>query len=160
MKLDETDIKILEIIQGDGRITNTKLASMIGISQPAMLERVRRLESAGVISGYTALLDRDKIGLEIMVFVAVSLALHQLSSVDKIKKKIVSFPEVLECYQVSGDDDFILKVALENINSYMDFVMNKLSKIEGIRKVKSSFVLSTVKSTNNYSLENAAGRTI
>lgn len=160
MKLDETDTKILEIIQLDGRITNTKLASMIGISQPAMLERVRRLESSGVISGYTAVLDRDKIGLEVMVFVAVSLAVHQLASVDKIKKKIISFPEVLECYQVSGDDDFILKVALENINSYMDFVMNKLSKISGIRKVKSSFVLSTVKNSNNFSLENAIGKTV
>jgi len=160
MKLDDTDIKILEIIQRDGRITNTKLASTIGISQPAMLERVRRLESAGVISGYTAILDRDKIGLEVMVFVAVSLAIHQLSSVDKIKKKIISFPEVLECYQVSGDDDFILKVVLENINSYMDFVMNKLSKITGIRKVKSSFVLSTVKNTNNLALENSAGRKV
>jgi Lrp/AsnC family leucine-responsive transcriptional regulator len=160
MKLDETDIKILDIIQRNGRITNTKLASMIGISQPAMLERVRRLESSGVISGYAAILDRDKIGLEVMVFVAVSLAIHQLSSVDKIKKQMVSFPEVLECYQVSGDDDFILKVALENINSYMDFVMNKLSKISGIRKVKSSFVLSTVKDTSSYSLENSVGRSI
>jgi DNA-binding Lrp family transcriptional regulator len=133
---------------------------MIGISQPAMLERVRRLEAADVITGYTAVLDRTKIGLEVMVFVAVSLAIHQLASVDKIKKRIVSFPEVLECYQVSGDDDFILKVALENINSYMDFVMNKLSKISGIRKVKSSFVLSTVKSTNAYSLENVVDRTL
>jgi Lrp/AsnC family leucine-responsive transcriptional regulator len=160
MKLDETDVRILEIIQTDGRITNTKLASMIGISQPAMLERVRRLESSGVISGYTAVLDRDKIGLEVMVFVSVSLAVHQLASVDKIKKKMVSFPEVLECFQVSGDDDFILKVALENINSYMDFVMNKLSKISGIRKVKSSFILSTVKDTNAFSLEKSVGRTI
>jgi DNA-binding Lrp family transcriptional regulator len=95
-----------------------------------------------------------------MVFVAVSLALHQLASVDKIKKKMISFPEVLECYQVSGDDDFILKVALENINSYMDFVMNKLSKITGIRKVKSSFVLSTVKDTNAFSLDKSVGRTV
>ena len=160
MKLDEIDKKILEIIQRDGRITNTKLASMIGISQPAMLERVRRLEASAVISGYTAILDREKIGLGVMVFVAVSLALHQLSSVDKIKKKIISFPEVLECYQVSGDDDFILKVALENINSYLDFVMNKLSKVAGIRKVKSSFVLDTVKNSNNFSLESVLGRTV
>jgi DNA-binding Lrp family transcriptional regulator len=160
MKLDETDKKILEIIQKDGRITNTKLASTIGISQPAMLERVRRLESSGVIACYNAILDRDKIGLEVMVFVAVSLAIHQLSSVDKIKKKMVSFPEVLECYQVSGDDDFILKVALENINSYMEFVMNKLSKIDGIRKVKSSFVLSTVKDSNAYSLDKSVGRSV
>lgn len=160
MKLDETDKKILEIIQRDGRITNTKLASMIGISQPAMLERVRRLESSGVISGYTALLDRDKIGLEVMVFVAVSLSLHQLSSVDKIKKQMISFPEVLECYQVSGDNDFILKVVLENINSYMDFVMNKLSTLSGIRKVNSSFVLSTVKNTNAMSLDKSVGRSV
>jgi Lrp/AsnC family leucine-responsive transcriptional regulator len=160
MKIDETDKKILEIIQRNGRITNTKLASMIGISQPAMLERVRRLESSGIISGYTAILDRDKIGLEVMVFVAVSLAVHQLASVDKIKKKIIGFPEVLECYQVSGDDDFILKVALENINSYMDFIMNKLSKISGIRKVKSSFVLSTVKATSGYSLDKSVGRSV
>jgi Lrp/AsnC family transcriptional regulator, leucine-responsive regulatory protein len=160
MKLDETDRKILETIQNDGRITNTKLASLIGISQPAMLERVRRLEASGVISGYTAILNREKIGLGVMVFVTVSLALHQLSSVDKIKKKILNFPEVLECYQVSGDNDFILKVALENINCYLDFVMNKLSKVAGVRKVNSSFVLDTVKNTNNFSLESAVGRTV
>lgn len=160
MKLDDIDKKILEVIQKDGRITNTKLASMIGISQPAMLERVRRLEASGVISGYTATLDREKIGLGVMVFVSVSLALHQLSSVDKIKKKIASFPEVLECYQISGDDDFILKVALENMNSYLDFVMNKLSKVAGVRKVNSSFVLDTVKKSNNFSLESAVGRTV
>ncbi len=160
MKLDETDQKILEILQRDGRITNTKLAAMIGISQPAMLERVRRLEGAGIIAHYKAVLDREKIGLEVMVFVTVSIAFHQLTSFDKIKKKIESLPEVLECYQISGNEDFLIKVAVEDINRYTDFLMNKLSKISGIQNISSSFVLSTVKKDNQYSLEQTPGLTV
>lgn len=147
MKLDETDYKILEVLQQDGRITNSKLSSLIGISPPATLERVRRLETSGVISRYTALVDREKIGLGAMAIVSVSLAAHKLTSVDGIKEKLLEFDEVLECHQVSGKDDFILKVALESIKSYSEFAMTKLASIPGIQNFNSSFVLATIKNS-------------
>ncbi len=160
MKFDETDKKILKILQSEGRITNTKLASMVGISQPAMLDRVRRLETFGIVSGYHAVLDREKIGLEVMAFISVSVTAHHLSCAENVKKKIFELPEVLECYQVSGDEDIFMKVALKDINCYTDWLMNKLAKIRGIRKVKSTFVLSTVKKSKNYNLDLLVGRTV
>lgn len=145
MKLDDIDIKILEILQKDGRITNARLASLAGISPPAMLDRVKRLESAGVISQFVGLVDRKKIGVGMMAFVAVSLAVHQLSSLDSFINKILELEEVLECYQISGESDFILKVALKSLDDYSEFVIKRLTGIEGIQNIKSSFVLGTIK---------------
>ena len=115
MKLDETDIRILNILQKDGKITNAKLASTIGISPPAMLERVKRLESSGVITRFVALVDRKQVGIGIIALVHVSLAVHQMSSLDNFKNRIKALEEVLECYQISGDSDFMLKVALSSL---------------------------------------------
>jgi len=145
MKLDETDLKILGILQRDAKITNAKLASKVGISPPAMLERVKRLESSGVISKFVVLVDRKRVGVGVIAFVNVSLAVHQLSSRDVFISKINELDEVLECYQTSGDSDFILKVALESLDHYSAFVVDRLTGIEGIQNIKSTFVLDTVK---------------
>lgn len=150
MKIDEIDKKILENLQQNGRITNTKLASTIGISPPAMLERVRRLETLGVISRYAAIVDREKIGLGVMAIVSVSLAVHELESVDRFRERLLELDEVLECHQVTGEDDFILKVASESINSYTEFAMKKLAAIPGIQNFKSSFVLATIKNSTSF----------
>ena len=154
MKLDEIDIKILDILQNDGRITNAKLASHIGISPPAMLERVKRLESSGTISKFVALIDRKNVGVGVMAFVSVSLAVHQMSSLDSFIAKIQELDEVLECYQISGDSDFILKVALKSLDNYSDFVINRLTGIDGIQNIKSTFVLKTVKHNTAFPLLN------
>jgi len=150
MKLDQIDKKILEILQKDGRITNASLASKIGISPPAMLDRVKRLETSGVISKFVALVDRKKIGVGIMAFVSVSLAVHQFSSLDSFKNQILELDEVLECYQISGDSDFILKVALDSLDNYSEFVVNRLTGINGIQNIKSTFVLETIKHNTSF----------
>ena len=147
MSLDDIDKKILNILQGQGRITNAGLAKEIGISPPSMLERVKRLEASGMIDRYTALLDQEKAGFGLLVLIMVSLSLHQISSLEKVKDSLIQLEEVLECYQVSGDVDFLLKVATKDMNSYKDFVNNKLSGIAGIQNIKTSFVLDTLKST-------------
>ncbi len=154
MKLDDIDLRILEIMQRDGRITNAKLASNIGISPPAMLERVKRLESSGTISKFVALIDRKNVGVGVMAFVSVSLAVHQMSSLDSFVEKIQELDEVLECYQISGDSDFILKVALKSLDNYSDFVINRLTGIVGIQNIKSTFVLKTVKHNTAFPLLN------
>lgn len=145
MKLDDTDRNILRILQQHGRITNASLAKQIGISPPAMLERVRRLEQGGVITRFVALLDPDPIGIGVIAFVRVSLEAHQLPRVDDFALKMLALDEVLECHQVSGPDDYILKVALKNVKDYADFAFKKLAAIEGVQSINSSFVLGTIK---------------
>lgn len=147
MSLDKTDIKILNILQEDGRITNTKLAKQIGISPPAMLERVRRLESSGMIDKYVALLNREKAGFKLLAIIIVKLSLHQISSLQTVKENLTELDEVLECLQLTGDVDFLLKVAIKDMNTYTEFVNNKLSSIPGIQNIKTSFVLASLKSS-------------
>lgn len=145
MKLDEIDKKILDILQDDSRITNVQLATTVGISPPAMLERVKRLESNGVIRKYVALVDPEMIGKGTFAFVSVSLAVHQMNSIDAFTKHIKKVEEVLECYHVAGEEDFILKVAVENIQQYEKFLLEKLTKIKGVSRINAMFILSAVK---------------
>lgn len=146
MKYDAIDIKILNILQNNGRITNSKLAADIGISPPAMSERVKRLEASGVIEKYVAILDRQKSDFDLMAIINVSLSLHQISNLNTVKDLLVQLEEVLECYQMTGDIDFMLKVAIKDMYSYTKFVNDKLSGIPGIQNIKTSFVLDTLKS--------------
>lgn len=160
MRFDETDRKILSILQKEGRITNAKLAKEIGISAPAMLERVRRLEASGIIDRYTAVLNREKAGFGLLAIIIVKLSLHQISSLQAVKNRLIELDEVLECLQLTGDVDFLLKVAIEDMNTYTDFINNRLSGIPGIQNIKTSFVLEDMKSTSSliFKEERAARR--
>lgn len=145
MTLDAVDRRILEILQENGRITNAKLAADVGISPPAMLERVRRLEAAGVIERYVALVSPAAVGRDVIVMVSVSLAIHQLQSIDAFIEAVQGLEEVQECYHLTGEHDFLLKVVLPGIADYEAFVLTRLAKIPGVDRVLSSVVLSTVK---------------
>ena len=153
MHLDKTDRKILNILQKNGRIRNSKLAAEIGISPPAMLERVKRLESSGVITGFSAQVDRERVDYGLLAFIIVSVSLHQISSLQAVKDKLTNLDLVLECYQLTGDVDFMLKVAVKDMATYSTFVNDKLSGIPGVQNVKTSFVLETVKASNFLELE-------
>ncbi len=152
MQLDQMDIQILRILQDNGRITNTKLAELVGISPPSMLERVRKLETSGVIDKYVALINGRKIGYGLMAIIIVSLSLHQVSSLKKVVEELAALEEVQECYQLTGDVDFLLKVAVKDMDSYTDFVNNKLSGIPGIQNIKTSFVMDIIKSSTSFNL--------
>jgi Lrp/AsnC family transcriptional regulator, leucine-responsive regulatory protein len=143
--LDEKDRQILQILQEDGRITNADLAKRIELSPPSALQRVRRLERAGFIRGYTALLDPELLGFGITVWAMISLTLHQDQPIDKFRDGVLKIPEVVECYNVSGDDDFLLKILVADIHAYERLMREKLSRIEGIRNLRSSFVLGVTK---------------
>lgn len=145
MKLDAIDRKILQILQAEGRITNAALAKQAGISPPAMLDRVKRLEAAGVITDFVALVDPDQVGVGVIAFVRISLNAHQLPNVEAFSEKILAMEEVLECHQLSGPDDYLLKVALKSVKDYGDFAFKKLATIEGVHSINSSFVLGTLK---------------
>ncbi len=145
MLLDKIDRTILNTLQKSGKITNSKLSGIVGISQPATLERVKRLEAAGIISHFTAVLDHEKIGYGIMAIISISLSLSQLQSVPVIKEEFRKLDEVVECYQLSGENDFFMKVLSKDIKSYAEFINSKLTKIKGIQEIRSSFVLDNVK---------------
>jgi len=150
--LDRIDKKILNTLQENGKTTNAKLSKIVGISAPATLERVRRLELSGVISHFTAVLDPEKIGFSIIAMVSISLSLSKLSSVAEIKVRLGGLEEVVECYQIAGANDFILKVVARDIKAYGEFMNEKLTQIEGIQKIQSSFVIDSIKEKKKLTL--------
>ena len=152
MILDKIDKQILNTLQENGKTTNSRLSKIVGISAPSTLERVKRLELAGVISHFTAVLDPEKIGFSIMGMVNIGLSLSSLSSVAEIKEKFFNLDEVIECYQIAGENDFILKVIAKDIKAYGEFMNKKLTQIKGIQVIKSSFVIDNVKEKRIFTL--------
>ncbi|MBU0969986.1 MAG: Lrp/AsnC family transcriptional regulator [Proteobacteria bacterium] len=153
MVLDKIDKLILNTLQANGKTTNSRLSKIVGISAPATLERVKRLELSGVISHFTAIVDPEKIGFSIMAIVSISLSLSNLSSVACIKERFVEIDEVVECYQIAGANDFVLKVIAKDIKAYGEFMNKKLTQIEGIQIIKSSFVIDNVKEKKIFVLD-------
>ena len=145
--MDEIDREILRILQAEGRVTNAELAKRVGLSPPTTLHRVRFLERAGVIRGYQALIDADKVGLRLTVICQVTLSLHQEQPIERFIKSVKDVPEVVECYNVSGASDFFLKIVVRDMKHYEALVREKLSRIQGVAQINSSFVLSRHKQT-------------
>lgn len=145
IKLDDIDLQILQILQQHGRMTNAKLAQQVGLSAPPMLERVKKLERLGIITGYRAILDAKRLGRDFFVFVAVNVNVSELSNVERFEKQLSEMPEVLECHHIAGDIDFLLKVNVEDQEAYKGFVTENLAKIKGISRLHSWVVLSTIK---------------
>jgi len=151
--MDRTDRRILNILQGNGRITNSKLAAEIGISPPAMLERVKRLEASGMIRQYAALVDREKAGFGLLAIIIISVSLNNITSLKEVKRQLMALEEMQECFQLTGDVDFLLKVAVRDMPSYTTFINDKLTAIPGIQNIRTSFVLETLKSTTVLQLD-------
>ena len=128
LKLDAVDIKILEILQGDARITTKALADQLNLSTTPVFERVKRLERDGLIKKYVALVDNKKLGLRLIAFISISLTKHSRSYLEKFVKEVEQYPEVMECYHIAGNYDFLLKVVVRNMEVYETFILNKLSK--------------------------------
>jgi DNA-binding Lrp family transcriptional regulator len=142
---DNTDVKILAVLQEQGRISNQDLASEVGISTAACWRRVRALETDDIISSYCALLNRRKLGLALCAFVHVSLSRHQRDSTLDFEAAVRDRPEVLECFATTGDADFILRVVTEDIESFDRFLEEFLFGLEGIAQVRSNIALRELK---------------
>ena len=145
MKIDKIDKKILEILQRNAKITNAQLSKEIGLSPAPTLERVRKLESKGIISGYNAKLDMSKIGLGVSTFVMVTLKGHNKKNLVSFLDKIKDVNNVIECHHITGSADFILKVVSENIESYQKLMLETVSEIEVTDSLQSMVILSTFK---------------
>jgi Lrp/AsnC family leucine-responsive transcriptional regulator len=145
MKLDPVDLKILALLQRQGRMTNFKLAKKIGLTPAPTLMRVKKLEQAGYIKRFVALVDPGKLGLPVLAFVHVILEAHNRKTTLDFMQAMQKFPEVLECHHIAGDEDFLLKVVAASPAEYEHFVLEKLTRVGGIEKVKTTFVLSSSK---------------
>ncbi len=152
--MDAIDKIILNTLQENGKITNSKLSKMVGISAPATLERVKRLENLGVISSFTILVDHEQLGYTITAIVNLTLNLSDLPSVESIKKKFIALDEVVECYQITGGNDFILKVIGKDMRHYAEFINEKLTQIKGIQAMNSSFIIDKVKEKKRFIFDN------
>jgi Lrp/AsnC family leucine-responsive transcriptional regulator len=150
--LDEKDIQILQLLQMDGRITNADLAKHVNLSPPSVLQRVRALESLGVIKTYTAILDPERLGLKLTAWTHISLALHQEMPIERFRKAVQAIPEILECYHVTGEFDFLLKITVKDMRAYELFIREKLSKLKGIGKIQTSFVMGVPKQSTKIDL--------
>jgi DNA-binding Lrp family transcriptional regulator len=150
--LDATDIKILDLLQENGQITTKKIAETINLSATAVFERIKKLEKNGFIKKYVALLNEHKLGLKQVIFINLTLKEHTRSYLEKFVNEVKEFPEVLECYRVSGNFDFLIKVLVEDIHSYETFILTKLSLLSNLGNVQSHIALSEAKKTTKVKL--------
>jgi Lrp/AsnC family leucine-responsive transcriptional regulator len=146
--LDTKDLAILKLLQQNARITVKDISDKVHLSTTPVHERIKRMEDSGVIKQYATLVDPAKVKKALMVICYVSLKQHSKNAGDKFIKTIHELNEVIECYNISGEFDFMLKVVAENMDAYYDFHVNKLSQAENMGKVQSVFVMGVIKETH------------
>jgi len=156
--MDEIDLNILKLLQEDARTTNSDLADRVGLSPAPCLRRVRALEEEGVIRKYATLIDPVAVNLGVAVFVQISLDLQVEDRLEKFERAIMRRPEVLECYLMTGDSDYLLRVVVPDVAAYERFLKDSLTRIEGVAGIKSSFALKQVKYSTVLPLEKEVGR--
>ena len=144
---DEIDDAILRELQADGRLSNADLARRIGLSQAATHGRVRRLERDGVIDRYVALVDREQAGFDLLCFVSVGLRAHGHDDVERFRDAVIAAPEVLEVHHVTGEYDYVIRVALRNRRDLERFLVDRLNVIPGIARIQTTVVVREVKRT-------------
>ncbi|HEX7817579.1 Lrp/AsnC family transcriptional regulator [Dyella sp.] len=145
IELDRTDLRILGVLQREGRITNADLAERVNLSPSACLRRLQRLEGEGVLNGYTAQVDPQAIGLGLQAFVRVQLAKHETEAVARFASQVNAWDEVVACFALTGDMDYLLHVYVADLQDFSRFLLDRLLNATGVADVNSSFVLRTVK---------------
>lgn len=151
--LDATNRKILTILQKDGSTTNSDLARQLGLSPASTLERVKKLEKNGFITGYVALVNHEKVGKHISAFIEITMADHSAEALEFFMEAVMDIPEILECHHVAGDKDFILKVVTDDIKSYERLAVEKIAMIPHIGRINTMIVLSVKKQHASIPLE-------
>ena len=145
MQIDAIDLKILDVLQRNARVSNAELAQSVGLSPSPCLRRIRNLEKAGVISKYAAILDQTVVELSISVFVQVTLERQVEAALETFERLIRERAEVLECYLMTGDADYLLRIVVPDVAAYEQFLKDHLTRIPGVSSIKSSFALNRVK---------------
>ncbi|MGP1993979.1 Lrp/AsnC family transcriptional regulator [Zobellia laminariae] len=150
--MDDIDRKILMQLQKNAKQNTKEIASKVGLSVTPTYERIRKLEQQEIIKSYVALLDRTKIGKKLIAYCQVTLTKQQKKLADSFKREMLLLPDIMECHQVSGNFDYLLKIAVDDIAGFHEFINEKLSIIDGIATIHTSFVLNSVKDSTAYSL--------
>ncbi len=150
--LDTTDRAILKILQEDAKITNSQLAKEVGLSPAPTLERVRKLESLGVIQSYHAVLNPSYLGLGVGVFLLITLSSHKKHQIQSFVKKMDDIEQVVECHHITGSGDFMIKILTSDIKSYHEFILTYLIEIEEIGNMQSLIILKTYKQSRSFDL--------
>ncbi len=146
--IDAIDRKIVAALQEDGRMTTQDLADRVGLSASPCARRVRLLEEAGIIKGYVAVVDQGKVGLPISVFASVKLERQREEELDRFSQAILRWPEVADCYLMTGQRDYLLRIVVPDLESYERFLKDKLTRLKGVASIESSFALGQVKRSN------------
>jgi Lrp/AsnC family leucine-responsive transcriptional regulator len=147
MIFDKADKQILDYLQRDSKITTKELSMHLNLSSTAVYERVRKLERNGVIKKYVALVDKEKVDKAFVVFCQIKLIQHKHEYVNKFEREVIKFDEVLECFNVSGQYDYILKIVVTNMHNYREFLSNKLTTLDHISSTHSTFIINELKDT-------------
>lgn len=150
--MDRIDKEILMLLQQDAKRNTKEISNLIGLSVTPTYERIKKLEQSKVIKSYVALLDKTKVNKKVIAFCQVSLAKHQIKLINNFKEEVLSFSEIMECHHVSGNFDFLLKISIGDINEFHQFINEKLSLVNGISTIHSSFVMNSVKDSTVYDL--------
>ena len=150
--LDATDKKILTLLQQDSKQTNKQLSLQLNLSVTAVYERIKKLEKEGIIKKYAAFIDKDKIGKSFLIFCHIKLLQHSKEFLSNFEKEILKLDEVSECFHVSGDYDYILKIYVKDMQAYREFMVTKLTTIKHIGSTHSTFTINEVKNSNEISL--------
>ena len=148
--LDDIDVRILKLLQSKSNLTTKELAAKVNLSTTPVFERVKKLEKSGYIKNYIAVLDAEKLNRGLMVFCNIRLKEHTREIGNQFVKDILSLEEVTECYNISGDYDFFLKILVSDMKSYQNFVLNHLGSLQNIGSAHSTFVMGEIK--NSYSV--------
>lgn len=144
-ELDAGDLRILGVLQAEGRLTNQELADKVGMSTSPCWRRVRRLEESGVIKGYQAVLDRRSVGLGVLAFIRVGIDSHSEAEARRFEKDVLKLDEVVACYSIAGDADFLLQVVARDLDAYAEFAMTVVRRLPRIKEMQTTFVLKEIK---------------
>lgn len=145
--LDATDRLILQHLQEDARLSNAELARRVDLSAPGLQKRLRKLEENGVVAQYATLVNREALGFDMLCFVHVTLQRHEPMAISRFRKLVQTFPEVLECHHITGEYDYLLKVVIRNRKHLEQFLMETLTPVPGMDKLRTSLVLREIKTT-------------
>lgn len=152
---DQVDMSILSLLQADATITNAELAKQVGLSPSACLGRTKRLKEAGILKRFVAIIDEQKVGLDVVTFVFVSLTPHDRKTTEAFLESIHQIPQVMECHNISGVHDYLLKIVAPSISDYRSFIIDRLIEVPGVGKVETSVVLSCEKLSHQLPLSDS-----
>lgn len=153
ISIDEIDLKLISLLQKDGKMKIKELANALNMTSSPIFERIKKLENDGFITGYHAEVNQRKLGFQLIAFCSVTLDNHHKPTIEMFEKDVKTLSEIMECYHIAGQFDYLLKIVVVDMESFQRFLTEKLAILENIRRVQSSFVMTGIKNTHHLPIE-------